>query len=88
MLILFGRDRNPVTIKFDPLGLKRCEFTGQVEAYVARRIEPHLIDAFEQHLIDCTTCLRAVHLGRVSNQLNPHNRSDGTPCAAQTMRKS
>jgi hypothetical protein len=29
-----------------------------------------------------------VHLGRVSNQLNPHNRSDGTPCAAQTRRKS
>jgi hypothetical protein len=88
MPILFGRDRNPAVAKADTTRAPRCAFVDQIEAYTARRIEPQAREAFERHLIECGPCQRAVHLGRISNQLNHHNRSVGMPCAAQTRRKS
>ena len=88
MLILFGHDRNPVPIKTDAPPRKRCEFVEHVEAYTARQIEPAVRDAFEQHLIHCGPCQRAVNLGRISTRLNHHNRSVGMPCATQTRRTS
>jgi hypothetical protein len=88
MLILFGRNRDLIPVKTGQRPAKRCDFVDHTEAYVARRIAPDLRDAFEQHLIDCAGCQRAVHLGRISTPLNHHNESVGRPCAAQTRRKS
>ena len=87
MLILFGREPNPAP-KADLPRAKRCEFVDHVEAYTARQIAPELRDPFEQHLIHCGPCQRAVHLGRISNPLNSHNSSVGKPCAAPTRRKT
>jgi hypothetical protein len=88
MLILFGRDRNPIAIEASTQRRERCAFAAQVEAYTARQIGADVRAAFEQHLIECGPCQRAVHLGRIANRLNPHNRSVGTPCAAHTRRNS
>jgi putative zinc finger protein len=88
MLILFGRDRQPVAIEASTQRGERCAFTAHVEAYTARRIGPELRAAFERHLIECGPCQRAVHLGRIANRLNHHNRSVGMPCAAHTRRNS
>jgi hypothetical protein len=88
MLILFGRDRNPVAVEANTQHAQRCAFTAQVEAYTAREIEPAVRAAFEQHLIECGPCQRAVHLGRIANRLNHHNRSVGMPCAGHTRRNS
>jgi hypothetical protein len=87
MLILFGRDRNPVA-EASTQRDERCAFTAQVEAYTTRQIEPDVRAAFEEHLIECGPCQRAVHLGRIANRLNHHNRSVGMPCAAHTRRNS
>jgi hypothetical protein len=87
MLILFGPNLHLSAPQADKPPVKRCEFVDRIDAYTCRQIEPALRDAFEQHLIDCGPCQRAVHLGRVSNPLNYHNRSVGMPCAAQTRRK-
>jgi hypothetical protein len=38
--------------------------------------------------MECGPCQRAVHLGRISNVLNHHNRSVGQHCATPTRRKS
>lgn len=88
MLILFGRDRNPVAVEANAQRSERCAFAAQVEAYTARQIGPDVRAAFEQHLIECGPCQRAVHLGRIANRLNHHNRSVGMPCAAHTRRNS
>jgi hypothetical protein len=88
MLILFGRDRSPVAIEANAERVERCAFVVHVEAYTARHIEPDVRAAFEQHLIECGPCQRAVHLGRIANRLNHHNRSVGMPCAAHTRRNS
>ena len=90
MLILFGRDRRlaptPTDTNLPRPG--RCTFVQHATAYSARRIEPRLRERFEQHLMECGPCQRAVHLGRISNLLNHHNRSVGQPCATPTRRKS
>ena len=88
MLILFGRDRTAAPVTADQPPAKRCAFVDQVAAYAAREIDPQTRAAFERHLIDCRACQRDVHLGRISNQLNHHNRSVGMPCATQTRRNS
>jgi hypothetical protein len=88
MLILFGRDRSSVPIKTEALRVPRCDFVAHVEAYTARQIGPEACAAFELHLIECGSCQRAVHLGRISNRLYPHNRSVGMPCAAHNRRNS
>jgi Putative zinc-finger len=88
MLILFGRDRNSVAIEANTQRTERCAFIAQVEAYTAREIGPEARAAFEQHLIECGPCQRAVHLGRIANRFNHHNRSVGMPCAAHTRRNS
>ena len=83
MLIIFPQSPRPIP---QPHAL-RCEFVDSVDAYSARQLEPAQREAFEQHLIHCGPCQRAVHLGRISNPSNSHNRSVGMPCAAQTRRK-
>ena len=88
MLILFGRDRQPIAGQADAQRSQRCAFVVHVEAYTARQLEPHVRAAFEEHLIECGPCQRAVHLGRIANRLNHHNRSVGMPCAAHTRRNS
>jgi len=88
MLILFGRDRQPIAGQADAQRLQRCAFVVHVEAYTARQIEPDVRAAFEEHLIECGPCQRAVHLGRIANRLKHHNRSVGMPCAAQHRRNS
>ncbi len=88
MLILFGRDPNPVAVAVSTQRAQRCAFTAQIEAYTARQLEPDVRAAFERHLIECGPCQRAVHLGRIANRMNHHNRSVGMPCAAHTRRNS
>ena len=88
MLILFGRDPTPVAIEANVPRAERCAFATHIEAYTARQIGPDVRAAFERHLIECGPCQRAVHLGRIANRLNHHNRSVGMPCAAHTRRIS
>jgi hypothetical protein len=88
MLILFGRDREPIAGQAEAQRCERCAFAVHVEAYTARHIEPDVRAAFEEHLIGCGPCQRAVHLGRIANRLKHHNRSVGLPCAAQNRRTS
>ena len=88
MLILFGRDRQQVASQGEAQRLQRCPFVVHVEAYTARQIAPDVRAAFEEHLIECGPCQRAVHLGRIANRLKHHNRSVGMPCAAQNRRTS
>ena len=88
MLILFGRDRHAIACQGDAQRSARCAFVAYVEAYTARQIEPDVRAAFEEHLIECGPCQRAVHLGRIANGLKHHNRSVGMPCAAHTRRNS
>jgi hypothetical protein len=86
MLILFPS--KPGQPRVEVPQPKACEFVDHVDAYAARVLEPALRDPFEQHLIHCGPCQRAVHLGRISSPFSSHNRSsDGRPCAAQTRRK-
>jgi hypothetical protein len=89
MLILFGRDRSPVaTIEANPPRAARPAFVGHIEVYTARPVRPDVRAAFERHLTECRPCQGAVHLGRIANRLNYHNRSVGMPCAAHTRRIS
>jgi hypothetical protein len=87
MLILFGCSRAPVVIGIDEPARTRCDFVHHAGPYASRCLEPRLRDAFEQHLIHCAPCQRAVNLGRVSHLMNHHNPSVGMPCAAPTRRK-
>jgi hypothetical protein len=88
MLILFGRDRHQQACPPQAQRAARCDFVAHVDAYTARQIGPEVRAAFERHLIECGPCQRAVHLGRIANRLNHHNRSVGMPCAAQNRRNS
>jgi hypothetical protein len=88
MLILFGRYRHAVAGETDAQCSERCAFGAHVEAYTARQIAPDVRAAFEEHLSECGSCQRAVHLGRIANRLKHHNRSVGLPCAAQNRRTS
>jgi hypothetical protein len=86
MLILFPPKPHQQRVDVPPP--RRCEFVDHVDAYAARRLDPALRDPFEQHLIHCGPCQRAVHLGRISSPSISHNRSSvGVPCATQTRRK-
>jgi putative zinc finger protein len=87
MLILFPS--KPQQPRVDvPQPRRCCEFVDSVAGYVARQLDPALRDPFEQHLIHCGPCQRAVYLGRISSPAFSHNRSSvGMPCAAHTRRK-
>ena len=85
MLILFSRQLGPITIKTDTF-VRRCEFADFVCAYVERRMTPESCEEFEQHMMDCAACQRAVHLGRIRTRSIQHNRSDGL-CAVKNRRK-
>jgi hypothetical protein len=86
MLILFGRELGPITIKTDGLA-RRCEFADFVCAYVERRMTPESCEEFEQHMMDCAGCQRAVHLGRIRTRSIPHNRNDGVCAVAVKNRR-
>lgn len=88
MLILFTGQSQSAPQSAEPAYRMTCEFVDHVPAYTARHLAPGLADAFEQHLIHCGPCQRAVFLGRISNPSTSHNRSAGRPCAAQTRRKT
>jgi hypothetical protein len=84
MLILFGRHLGPIMIKADTV--RRCEFADFVCAYVERRMAADSCEEFEQHMMDCDACQRAVHLGRIRTRSIQHNRSDGI-CVVNNRRK-
>jgi hypothetical protein len=88
MLTPFGRGRRPAAIEANAERSGREAFVAHVAGYRGRQSEPDLRAALERHPIECGPGERAVHLGRIANRLNYHNRSVGTPCAAHTRRNS
>jgi hypothetical protein len=88
MLILFGKNREPITLKVSP---RRCEFVDQISPYVEETLAQELRGPFEKHLFDCPECLKGVQYGRLfkRSRLKSHNTSgSGKPHIPCKWRKS